>query len=63
MKLEFLTDFLKILKYQILWNSVQWEQSYSIWTDEHDGANNRFRNFVNTPNNAKVSPVRTLSHV
>jgi len=34
-KLEFsLTYFKKILIYQILWKSFQWEQSCSMWTDE-----------------------------
>ena len=47
MKLEFSRQiFLKTLKYQILWKSVQWEQSCSIRTDRpidgHDEANSRF---------------------
>jgi hypothetical protein len=29
----FLTDFQKILKYQILWKSIHWELSCSMWTD------------------------------
>jgi len=51
MKLEFSQHiFEKILKYQIPWNSVHWEPSYSMWTDgrtggrahRHDNANSRF---------------------
>jgi len=37
----FLTDLLKIFKYQILWKSIQWELS-CIRTDGHDEANSRF---------------------
>ena len=49
----FQTYFLKILKYQISFKSVQWEQSCSMrtdgQTDKHDKANSRFRNFTHKP--------------
>jgi len=36
-------------KYQISWKSVQWEPSYSMWTDgrtdRHDEANSLFSQF------------------
>ena len=49
----FWTDFRKIFRYQILWNSVQWEPSCSIQTDGRtygqtevrDGVNIRFSQF------------------
>jgi hypothetical protein len=45
----FLTDFRKVLKYQISWKSVQWEPSCSRWTDMTK-LTVAFRNFVNTRN-------------
>jgi hypothetical protein len=38
------TDFRKILQYQILWKSIQWEPSWSMRTGGHD-ANSRFSQF------------------
>jgi hypothetical protein len=50
-------DFWKILKHQISWQSIQWEQSCSMWTyrqkerhtNRHDKANSHFLHSVNTP--------------
>jgi len=41
----FWTVFREMFKYQILWKSVQWEQSYSMWTDRHYEAKSRFSQF------------------
>ena len=45
----FWTDFLKMLKYQISWKSVQWKPSCSMRadgrTDGHDEATSRFSKF------------------
>jgi len=51
----FSSHFWKMFKYQILWKSVQWEPTCSMWrdgrTNRHDGANSRFRIFANAPTN------------
>ena len=41
----FLTDVLKILKYQISWKSIQCKPSCCMWTDTHDEANSHFLQF------------------
>jgi len=46
---NFSTYFWKTFKYQILWKSVQWEQSCSMRTDRHDEANIRFSQFYEHP--------------
>ena len=53
----FSKDFRKELKYQISWNSIQWEPSCSCWqTDGHDEANLQF-------NKCSSSNNRTLHNV
>ena len=57
----FLTDFLKILKYQISWQSIHWEQSC-----ERDGQTDTmklivtFGNFVNTPQKSAMFVMNCL---
>ena len=54
----FSKDFLKILKYQISWKSVQWQPSCSMQTDGQTDATNliiAFRNFANAPENCSVN--------
>jgi hypothetical protein len=62
--LFFLTDFRKMLQYQISLKTVQWEPSCSMRmdrqkkkdgrTDGHDKASNRFRNFATAPKKKKT---------
>jgi hypothetical protein len=49
----FSTEFRNILKYQILWKSIQWDSSCSTrtdrWTDKHEADTSRFPHFANAP--------------
>jgi hypothetical protein len=51
----FLTDFWKILIYQIWWKSIQWEPSCSTqtdgWMDRHDKASSHLNNSAKAPKN------------
>jgi hypothetical protein len=52
----FMTDFRKILKYQISWTYIQWEQSCSMRTDRLTDMTKliaTFHNFANTPKNPR----------
>jgi hypothetical protein len=59
--LIFCSDFRKILKYEILRKSVNWELSCSTWGDGRTGTQTdmtklivAFRNFVNAPKNKEL---------
>ena len=55
----FSTVFLKILKCQISWKSIQWEPSCSMRTDRRTDMTKLivlFRNFVNAPTNTYIHP-------
>ena len=67
--LIFVTDFLKIIKYQILWKSVKWE-SELFHADRQTGGRTdgqtdiskiivAFRNFEYTPKNATTANITT----
>jgi hypothetical protein len=70
---SFLTDFIKILKFQILWTSIQWE--LKSWTipcgemDRHDEAKSHFLQFVNMPTmfflniTQEISLILKISHM
>jgi len=55
--MTFLTDFLKIIKYQISLKSTQWELSCSMWTDGQTDMRKLtvpFHTFANAPINENV---------
>ena len=55
LNIQFLDVFLKTLKYEILWKSLQWEPSCPMrtggWTDRHDEASSRFSKFFERAEN------------
>jgi hypothetical protein len=60
MKLRFSQQiFRKMVKYQILWKSVQWESNCLMRTDRRTDMTKlivAFRNFANAPNNGAADP-------
>ena len=53
-------DFRKILKYQLLWNSVKWEPRFSMRTDGRTYKTKliiAFRDFANAPENCTIALV------
>ena len=69
MNLEFSRRiFEKIVKYQISWKSVKWEQSCCVGADRHTDRQTDmtqltvdFRNFANTPNKREEQRTRAVS--